>query len=1066
MSATTASATDYYWEGTGDTGNWSDDKWAKTDGGTANQSFTANSNAIFSGATVATTITVDTNATVETMTVSGAGATYTFNRKDGTQSTITAKSLVINEKASAIFGLNAINTAALTSVTVAKGGVMELAANAHSAFLNLAAVTTGDGTVKLAGASGFGDDSEIRLGPLTESSITTAVNFEISNNVAVHGGGNDKTLIIAKGFAVGNELRMESKGKVKVVDGGNLTATTISLGHSTAGNPGHLEITGGKVTAGTLVSTDNDTFATSANTFKMSGGTLELTTSGAEIKDFQSTITGGTLKASEAVSWGVTGATIGGATIETGTGTITVKDSTLTGALSNTAGNLEFAGTINLDTTNYTPASTTKKSYSEVTNGYERTDTNYQVSVADKTTLTGVTWKVNDSTDGVSYNAGVVTVAGVEGTKYYINSGTGKYTEINRTNGADQAMTAIVLKGTDGFNLNDNLAAGESIEVAYTGSSVVEIAGNKTLAASQLTGTDADSEVRLHGSGTYALGESTALSTGVVLGTGWNGTVIMSNITTPTKDFDISELGREGSSIKMGAVNVKKLTSTTKAAVTADSLTLGGGESQVGGALTLTGNTLTLGSGDASLKAASLTTKSGDLTIAATSQKELDALNTMASQGAVTILTLETGFTGELTQNGIVVMTGAAAPAEKYYTELQWNADNTKLTYASQVNPDYVGKQVAATSQNGLAGVAMLQQALQQVNPQVTAPDGAMAAALNAVDAGELSEEGAAAVAGAATAVLGMAVSGDVDRQLQAIRNRTTTMGVDQSVANEDMPYFNAWINAEGDRSELSESGTEGGYELSSWGGTVGFDVDLCPTFTAGMALTAMYGDIDTTGADKASGNIDTYYVTAFARYAPSAWTHTFVATVGMSDISLDRHVAGAEMEGETDGLSFGLMYEVGRVFALTEDGSTCLQPVFNVTWKHTAIDAYTEDGSDLALEVDEQTLDTVTFGLGARLQTVVGESMYNRTSILEARVLAKADVGDRSGSADVAISALPGAKASVDSAEMGAFGLEAGAGLTIPVGDEGGSIFMDASVELRSDYTNVNGTLGYRINF
>ena len=115
---------------------------------------------------------------------------------------------------------------------------------------------------------------------------------------------------------------------------------------------------------------------------------------------------------------------------------------------------------------------------------------------------------------------------------------------------------------------------------------------------------------------------------------------------------------------------------------------------------------------------------------------------------------------------------------------------------------------------------------------------------------------------------------------------------------------------------------------------------------------------------------------------------------------------------------------------------------------------------------MDEQTIDTVTFGLGARLQTVVGESMYNRTSILEARVLAKADVGDRSGSADVALAALPGATASVDSAEMGAFGLEAGAGLTSPVGQDGGSIFMDASVELRSDYTNVNGTVGYRINF
>ena len=404
----------------------------------------------------------------------------------------------------------------------------------------------------------------------------------------------------------------------------------------------------------------------------------------------------------------------------------------------------------------------------------------------------------------------------------------------------------------------------------------------------------------------------------------------------------------------------------------------------------------------------------------------------------------------------------ASAAYDKYFT----NAHLENGVVVVERNESYYSDNYAAQSANGQAGMQLADAALLELNPQAGSD---LATVLNAIEnatsAGQVDELGAS-LAGASTAVLGMATLGDVDRQLQAIRNRTTTMGVDQSVANEDMPYFNAWINAEGDRSELSESGTESGYELSSWGGTVGFDVDFTPTFTAGMALTAMYGDIDTTGADKASGNIDTYYVTAFARYAPSAWTHTFVATVGMSDISLDRHVAGAEVEGETDGLSFGLMYEVGRVFALTEDGSTCLQPVFNVTWKHTAIDAYTEDGSDLALEVDEQTLDTVTFGLGARLQTVVGESMYNRTSILEARVLAKADVGDRSGSADVALSALPGAKASVDSAEMGAFGLEAGAGLTIPVGDEGGSIFMDASVELRSDYTNVNGTVGYRINF
>ena len=390
-------------------------------------------------------------------------------------------------------------------------------------------------------------------------------------------------------------------------------------------------------------------------------------------------------------------------------------------------------------------------------------------------------------------------------------------------------------------------------------------------------------------------------------------------------------------------------------------------------------------------------------------------------------------------------------------------ADRNTVYYTSKLTD-------TASSDNGKAGLAMADEALLSANPQGATSTGDLAAVLDQLDEyvakgnKAAADELGASLAGASTAVLGMAAMGDVDRQLRAIRNRTTTMGVDQSVVNADMPYVNAWINAEGDSREVGESGTLGGYRLNSYGGTVGFDVDIEPTFTAGMALTAMYGDLDAKGADKASGNLDSYYVSAFARYCGSAWTHTFVGTIGTGDISLDRTVLGHKVQGETDAMSFGLMYEVGRVYALDEDGTACLQPVFNVTWKHSSVDAYTEKGGDIALKVDEQTLNTITFGLGARLQAVVGESMYNRTSIFECRLLAKADAGDREGSTKVALA--DSASHEVKSNEMGAIGIEIGAGLTIPLGDEGSSIFMDASAEIRSDYTDVNGTVGYRVNF
>ena len=386
-------------------------------------------------------------------------------------------------------------------------------------------------------------------------------------------------------------------------------------------------------------------------------------------------------------------------------------------------------------------------------------------------------------------------------------------------------------------------------------------------------------------------------------------------------------------------------------------------------------------------------------------------------------------------------------------------------------NTEYATDKLAPTSANGAAGAAMLDATLVYDNPQASReemPD--RAALLDAVDAGAVTDEELAAVAGSSIATMGMALSGDVERQLRAIRNRTTSMGVNECVVNEGMPYFNAWVNAEGNRAELDKDGTLAGYTLDSWGGTVGFDVDFDPHFTAGLAITAMYGDLTASGPEtKAEGDMDTYYVTLFARYAKSAWTHTFVGTIGLMDGSLDRTVSAGgrtyKTEGDTEGMSFGLMYEVGYVMPLDEDATACLQPIFNVMLRHAGVDSYTEKGSDAALDVDSQSVTTLTFGLGARLQAVVGESLYNRASIFEARALMKADVGDRSSEADVAFVGSSHT-ATVESAELGAVGVELGAGLTIPVGDDDGSIFIDGSVELRSGYTNVNGTVGYRINF
>ncbi len=408
-----------------------------------------------------------------------------------------------------------------------------------------------------------------------------------------------------------------------------------------------------------------------------------------------------------------------------------------------------------------------------------------------------------------------------------------------------------------------------------------------------------------------------------------------------------------------------------------------------------------------------------------------------------------------------------SAAFAKYYSDVVAEDGMIKLVR----NTSYVTDSVQTTSSNGAAGAALLQDAFNTLNPQGRAAEYAdLATALTAVDNGAVSDTAAAALAGASTAALGMAVSNDLERQLRAIRNRTTTMGVDQTVWNEDLPYLNAWINAEGDFAELdAENRSTSGYEMTSWGGTVGFDVDITPEFCAGLALTAMYGDYKVQGPDRAEGDVNTYYVSAFARYAASAWTHTFVMTAGLADTDIERTVqlgnASYTAQGDTTGFSFGAMYEVGRVIAMNEDASACFQPIFNVALRYVSMDGYAESGSDAALAVDSQDVTTVTAGLGARLQAVVGESVYNRSSILELRAMLKADAGDRS--ADSTVGLVNGnTTATVEGSESSVLGVELGAGLTIPMGMESGSIFMDVSAELRSGYTNANATVGYRINF
>ncbi len=445
---------------------------------------------------------------------------------------------------------------------------------------------------------------------------------------------------------------------------------------------------------------------------------------------------------------------------------------------------------------------------------------------------------------------------------------------------------------------------------------------------------------------------------------------------------------------------------------------------------------------------------------------------------SVDLLTLAAGSTSGielieisegLTLSGSQIDLGTTL--SKYFADLSYDAATGIIS--ANINTEVYVKN--ALSGNGRAGYEMVTDALINFNPQSNAADYPdLAEAMTALDQLIASnpvaaDQLAASIAGASNLGLGLAVSDDMSRQLGSIRNRTMSMGVDPSVEFTEDKQYRGWINAESSSSDLSGEGTLAGYEMSSWGGTVGVEVNMNSRLTIGLALSSMYGDFSSHDVDSLRGDVNTNYLSGFARLNDGRWSHSFVIAGGLSDISTNRTVSYAggsyTTDGDTEGSSFGMLYELAYTHALNEDSSTAWQPLVSLAFQSSQVDAYTEGGSDAALHVGEQSMTYATLGLGARMETVIGENLYNRSSILSLRAMAKADFGDDSTESDVAL--LKGTQGSnVKSAERGMFGLEVGVGLNIPIMQDASSIFLDANFEMRENQNSFSASAGYRFAF
>ncbi|KAA4073125.1 autotransporter outer membrane beta-barrel domain-containing protein, partial [Bacteroides ovatus] len=243
----------------------------------------------------------------------------------------------------------------------------------------------------------------------------------------------------------------------------------------------------------------------------------------------------------------------------------------------------------------------------------------------------------------------------------------------------------------------------------------------------------------------------------------------------------------------------------------------------------------------------------------------------------------------------------------------------------------------AADTWNSAAGAGLLWEARKNLDP-----DSQLAQFMNGVSTmindGNLSgaSRAMAAAAGSTVNALGTAQRDALRDQMGWIRNRTTLMGVNPAYVNDDLPRFHMWMEGTGSYAKLDTRGDESGYQLTTWGGTVGVDADLSDRLTVGAAFTAGYGDLTASAADSADGHLDSYYASLFGRYQNKRWAHTLILTGGWNDAKLNRTVNYGEgsygTQGSTSGWGFGAMYELTYDVYLNENRSSVLQPLFNAS--------------------------------------------------------------------------------------------------------------------------------------
>lgn len=271
-----------------------------------------------------------------------------------------------------------------------------------------------------------------------------------------------------------------------------------------------------------------------------------------------------------------------------------------------------------------------------------------------------------------------------------------------------------------------------------------------------------------------------------------------------------------------------------------------------------------------------------------------------------------------------------------------------------------------------------------------------------------------------------------------------------RGLASGDMYREDAiWVQGLYNHSELSDTKEAKGFEIDSYGGAIGIDNYVTDSLKLGIGYAYTHGDISGFLWDT---DVDTHTGFVYGEFKPNRWFLNTIASYSFASYDEEKRVSTFKVKGDYDVNAFGAQVMTGYKMGY-------VTPELGVRYLNIKQDAY-EDS--IGQRVDAVSNDVLTGVFGLRIKQ---DFFPNRGFSIRPEVHVAATYDFVQDDAVSVVSLPNGSVYQIEGETLDKFGLEAGAGLTLDVGNR---LEMAVSYEgkFRKDYTDHSGLVNMKFKF